>query len=330
MTSMIDLLTTVTERALTGEGATVDEALEIAEHYAIADIQEAADKVRRHWCGDEIDTCSIINARSGRCPEDCKWCAQSARYDTGCDVYDIVDRQELLDMLDRNTARGVGRFSLVTSGRMVGHRQIDAFCDLFRDCASRSPIYLCASMGLLDSGQLQALRAAGVRRYHCNLETADSYFSQLCTTHTRADKLRTIRAAREAGMEICSGGIIGMGETLRQRLELAAECRDAGAVSIPINILSPIPGTPLEQTPEITEEEIEQCVALYRLIAPRVTLRFAGGRARVSEESVARMLRGGMNGAMVGDLLTTAGNRPDTDRQLFARCGFTWPDTCNH
>ncbi len=322
---MSDILLTVTERAIKeGIGATVDEALQIAEEYPLFQIQEAADRIRIHWCGNEIDTCSIINARSGRCPENCKWCAQSAHFKTGCEEYDIVDRNTLLDLLARNTERGVGRFSLVTSGRLVGRHQIDSFCALFRDCAANSPIYLCASMGLLSREQLQDLYDAGVRRYHCNLETAASYFPQLCSTHTREDKLRTISAAREVGMEICSGGIIGMGETLRQRLELAEECRDTGAVSIPINILNPIPGTPLENTPEITEEEIEQAVALYRLIAPKVTLRFAGGRARVSEESTARMLRGGMNGAMVGDLLTTQGNRPDTDRELFARCGYEW------
>lgn len=321
---MNDLLKKVTERALAGEGATVDEALEIARIYPLVMVQEAADKVRIYWCGNVIDTCSIINARSGRCPEDCKWCAQSLHYNTGCEEYEIIDSKEMLGLLQRNTERGVGRFSLVTSGRLVGKRQIDAFCELYRKCAQQSPVCLCASMGLLDRAQLESLRDAGVRRYHCNLETAASYFPDLCTTHTREDKLRTIREAQEVGMEICSGGIIGMGETLKQRLELAAECRDAGAVSIPVNILSPIPGTPLENTPAITEEEIELTVALYRLIAPKVTLRFAGGRARISEESTARILRGGMNGAMVGDLLTTVGNRPDTDRELFTTCGYQW------
>jgi len=322
---MEDLLQHIKADALKGIPASVDDAMAIADRYTLSEIQAAADEVRSHWCADEIDTCSIANARSGRCPEDCKWCAQSAHYDTDAEVYDIIGRDEMLGLLRRMNERGVGRFSLVTSGRMVGTRQIEAFCNLFRDCRREAPaIGLCASMGLLDRSCMDALREAGVTRYHCNLETAESYFPELCTTHTRRDKLDTIRAAREAGMEVCSGGIIGMGETRRQRLELAEECRETGAVSIPVNILSPIPGTPLGGTPLISEEEVELTVALYRLIAPKTAIRFAGGRARVSEDATARMLRGGVNGAMVGDLLTTKGNRPDTDRELFARCGYKW------
>ena len=181
---------------------------------------------------------------------------------------------------------------------------------------------LCASMGLLNKADLQQLYDAGVTRYHCNLETSAAFFPKLCTSHTREDKLQTIRWAREVGMEVCSGGIIGMGETLRDRLEMAREALDAGAVSIPVNLLIPIKGTPLEHQPLIGEREAVLTVALMRFVAPKVTIRFAGGRARLSAGAVARMLRGGANGAIVGDMLTTIGNQLREDWKLFADCGF--------
>lgn len=309
---------------MSGRGATVDEALQLNEMYDTDALCEAADEVRRRRKGDAMDTCSIVNARSGRCSEDCKWCAQSGRFSTGVDEYDIVADDDLDRALELNDGRRMGRFSLVTSGRRVSARDIDRFCDLYRRIAAKSNIYLCASMGLIGKDELVKLREAGVKRYHCNLETSSSYFGELCTTHSHADKLRTIRAAREAGMEICCGGIIGMGETMRQRLELCSEALAAGACSIPINILQPIKGTALADTPLIGEDEVARTVALFRLMAPDAVLRFAGGRARLSETAVRRILRGGMNGALVGDMLTTIGNKMDEDERLFSETGFRW------
>lgn len=283
---------------------------------------DAADRVRHALHGDVADTCSIVNGRSGRCTEDCKWCAQAASHHTGCREYPMVSDDEYFATLRANDAAGVHRFSIVCSGRKVAMADIRLFCDLYRRSARESGMSFCASMGLLNREELQALYDAGVRRYHCNLETAASYFPALCTSHTRRDKLRTIALAREVGMEVCSGGIIGMGESLRQRLELAAECRDAGAVSIPVNLLNPIKGTPLEGTPLISEPDVVLTVALMRLVAPCQSIRFAGGRARCSQEATARMLRGGVNGAIVGDMLTTIGNAMDEDRRLFASVGL--------
>ena len=177
-------------------------------------------------------------------------------------------------------------------------------------------------MGLTGYDEMVMLAEAGVRRYHCNLETSSEYFPRLCRSHTQADKLATIDAARRAGLEICSGGIIGMGETLRDRLLLAKEAYDAGARSIPVNILNPIPGTALQDTPPLAEEEIIRSVALMRFMAPDAVMRFAGGRARLSEHTTERILRGGMNGVMIGDLLTTAGNKADEDYALFRRTGY--------
>lgn len=320
----MNLLDEIKNSALKGVPCRVDDALKLNETCGTDELCSAADEVRRKWHGNRIDTCSIVNARSGRCSEDCKWCAQSRFYSTGCDEYDIIPEDEMIKVVRMNTSRGVRRFSLVTSGRKIAPGDIGLFCDLFRKISEESPIYLCASMGLLSKDELMALKKAGVRRYHCNLETSSSYFPSLCSTHTHEDKLRTIRAAREIGMDVCCGGIIGMGENMRQRLELAEEAREAGACSIPVNILSPIKGTPLESTPLITEEEIIRTVALFRLIAPKCVIRTAGGRLRLSRESISRMLRGGLNGSIVGDLLTTIGNNVDQDKELFESNGYEW------
>ncbi|MCC8038125.1 MAG: biotin synthase BioB [Bacteroidales bacterium] len=320
-----NLLKSIEIAALQGIPASVEDALEVREKFSLDEICDAADRVRQARVGSVIDTCSIVNARSGRCSEDCKWCAQSRFHATGVTEYEIVPHEEFEQHLDLSHRRGVGRFSLVTSGRKVAPADIQRFCDLYREATSKSDISLCASMGLLTKDELQQLKDAGVARYHCNLETSSDYFPTLCSTHSHDDKLRTIRAAREVGMEVCSGGIIGMGETMRQRLTMAQEARQAGATSIPINILNPIPGTPLEGTPLILEEEVILTVALMRFIAPDCTLRFAGGRSRLSSQANARILRGGMNGALVGDMLTTVGNNIDQDYALFASHGFTLP-----
>ncbi|MDE5744294.1 MAG: biotin synthase BioB [Paramuribaculum sp.] len=321
----MNLLDSIKQRAMQGTPATIDEALQLNDNYTLDELCDAANEVRAAREGNEIDTCSIVNARSGRCSEDCKWCAQSIHYSTGCEEYDIIPETRVMAAARANDEYGVKRFSLVTSGRKVTPAQIDRFCDIFRKIAGETSLYLCASMGLLSKNELQKLKDAGVKRYHCNLETSSSYFPELCTTHTHEDKLRTIRAAREVGLEVCSGGIIGMGETMRHRLELAQEARDAGATSIPVNVLSPIKGTPLENQALISEEEIARTVALMRFVAPDCTLRFAGGRARMSPKMTERILRGGMNGAMIGDLLTTIGNNVKEDYDLFAATGFTLP-----
>lgn len=299
------------------------------EAYALPDfesslLRQAAAEVTAKMCPPEFEPCSIINARSGRCPENCKWCAQSAHYPTRCDIYDIVDRTECLHSARYNHERGVKRFSLVASGKKVQGETLHKMCALLRDIHSEVGISLCASMGLLNRDELQQLKDAGVMRYHCNLETAPSHFSTLCSTHTIDDKLATIEAARSLGMEVCSGGIIGMGETMRQRVEFALTLRKAHPVSIPVNVLSPIPGTPLADTPLINEDEILDSLAIIRLIHPAVQIRFAGGRARMSKDAQLLALRIAVNGGIVGDLLTTIGSTIDEDKQLANKAGYSF------
>ncbi len=328
MTKNEELALVVHAGNIVAQGGTLDEdtlykLTEVETPEAIEALYDEAAKLTR-LCGNQFDTCSIVNARSGRCSEDCKWCAQSARFHTGCQTYDIVDRKEALALAAHNKSRGVRRFSLVASGRSVKGRALDQVCDILKEAGESCGIETCASLGLLNREELQQLFAAGARRYHCNLETAPSYFPQLCSSHTTEDKLATIAAAREVGFKICSGGIIGMGETRRQRMELAITLRKAQPVSIPINILCPIPGTPLENTPLISEEEIIRTVALFRMAHPKVQLRFAGGRERLSKKCLLECLRIGINGAITGDLLTTTGATIASDKALVEEAGYVF------
>ncbi|MCM1066569.1 MAG: biotin synthase BioB [Muribaculaceae bacterium] len=307
------------------------ESLDEATLYTLSDIDtqagkealiEGAARITRKFCPAKFDTCSIVNARSGRCSENCKWCAQSAHFSTGCTTYEVVDRDEALRVARYNADCGIGRFSLVASGKGTHGKVLDDVCSILEEVHRTDGIDTCASLGLLSEDELRRLYSTGARRYHCNLETAPSYFPELCSTHTQADKLATIEAARRVGFAICSGGIIGMGESRRQRMELAIELRKVEPVSIPINVLCPIPGTPLEHTEPISEDEIVLTVALFRFAHPSTQLRFAGGRARMSRSAQLKAMRTGINGAIVGDLLTTIGSTMAEDVKLINEAGY--------
>lgn len=312
------------ERILSGGRITDAEALSLADITPdrYDELRAAAAEITARFGSRKFDSCSIINARSGRCPEDCKWCAQSAAYDTSISHYPLVERDVCMEMAAYNRNAGIGRFSLVTSGRSVKGKALDTICSYYSQLRDMGGIYLCASMGLLDEEAMTRLREAGVQRYHCNLETARSFFPSLCSTHTQDEKITTIRRARQAGMDICSGGIIGMGETMRQRVEFALELREIAPVSIPLNVLQPIPGTPLEHQPPLTDDEIINTVAIFRLVHPKSVLRFAGGRARISPHAQREALRIGINGAIMGDLLTTIGAQIEQDRVMVRECGY--------
>ncbi|MDE7179809.1 MAG: biotin synthase BioB [Muribaculaceae bacterium] len=313
-------------RILNGGRLTAEEALSLADipESQQEELWAAAEEITAALCDKTFDSCSIVNARSGRCPENCKWCAQSAAYKTSADVYPLISEDECVKAADMNREAGIRRFSLVTSGRKMQGRDLERVCGYYRTLRERGGLELCASMGLLDKEELEKLYQAGATRYHCNLEAAPSYFGELCDTHTVEDKIRTLQAAREIGFEVCSGGIIGMGETRRQRIELALELLRVEPHSIPINVLCPIPGTPLENQESLPDEEILNTLSFFRFIHPTKTLRFAGGRAKLPREVQLRAMHIGMNGAIMGDMLTTIGSKVAEDRQLISEAGYTY------
>lgn len=300
-----------------------EEAESLPAKYALGELCAAADEVRTHFLGRYVDTCSIMNARSGRCSENCKWCAQSAHYSTGCGVYDYVSADAALEHAEFFKKRGVRRFSLVTSGRSVSDADLQKLCDAFEKMRDMGGIELCGSFGLLTKPQFERLAAAGMTRFHCNLETAPSYFPKLCTTHTIEDKIASIVAARSAGLSICSGGIIGMGESFAQRVELADTLAKLDVDSIPMNILQPIKGTPLENTPPLPTDEILLAFAVFRLMNPRAHIRFAGGRAAIRDVQE-RALHSGVSAILMGDMLTTVGSSLDSDFKMLDRLGYEY------
>ncbi len=320
MASLIqETLTTVLD------GVPVDRqtALQLAADANREELWAAADRVRDHFHGTDFSLCSIINARSGRCSEDCRFCAQSARHHTGVDEYEIAAMEQALALAEENDRHGVHRFSLVTSGRSVSMDLLDQFAEIYQAVGQRTSLQLCGSMGLLTPEKSRRLKEMGVSRYHCNLEACRNFFPRVCTTHTWEKKVETLKMARDAGMSLCSGGIIGMGESTADRIDLALELRELAVDSIPLNILTPIAGTPLADRKPLAVEEVLTAIALFRFINPPVVIRIAGGRQQLGRDQY-RCFTAGANGAMVGNYLTTIGSAMADDLRTFSGMGFTF------
>lgn len=317
------MLHTIEQRILSGGEITQAEAIDLLNYPDKQALYDTAHRITRYFMGNRFDTCSIISAKSGNCPEDCKWCAQSAHYATGAERYGLIAPSQCVAQARYNHKQGVKRFSLVASGRRQSDKEIEVIAQAYRAIKHDTPeLKCCASLGLLYEHQLQRLFESGVTTYHCNVETAPSYFSELCTTHSQADKEATLAAARRVGMRICSGGIIGMGESAEQRVELAFYLKRLGSLSIPVNILQPIAGTPLGDSVALSEEEILTAISIFRLVNPQAYLRFSGGRAQLSLETQHKAIYCGINSAITGDLLTTIGQQAAQDMQMIKDCGM--------
>lgn len=312
----MSIITQIVERIRSGGEIAPEEAVALLKAGDAPALHEAAHEITECFKAGHFDFCAIINARSGRCGEDCKWCAQSARWDTGCATYGWVGAGKCVAEAKKAQANGVGRFGIVTSGRGQSPGQLEEICEAVTALKRACPLSLCASLGILSRDDLMRLKAAGLERIHCNLETSPRHFKDLCSTHTTEQKLATIRAARELGFEICSGGIIGMGETDEDLVDFGFLLKEIAPDSIPVNILHPIAGTPLGDSPRLPIGRILDSIAILRLINPRTTLRFAGGRRDLTDEEAARCVYVGMNAGIQGPLLTTPGSDYADDRQL--------------
>lgn len=317
-----NVISRLKNKVLKGELINKEDAIELLSVKDKEALYSAADEIREKFLGRKFDLCSIANAKSGKCEEDCKWCSQSRHFQTKVEEYDLINRNLAVDMARLNREQGVNRYSLVTSGRAISDGDLDELLDIYDDIKEATDIHLCASMGLLNKGQLQKLKDKGIGHYHCNLETAPSYFKEVCTTHTIEEKIETITWAKEVGLGICSGGIIGMGESMEQRIELALTLQKLDVQSIPVNVLNPIDGTPLSGNRILEAEEILTTIALFRFINPKAHIRFAGGRNLLSVETQKRALHAGVSAALVGDYLTTIGTKVNEDKVMISNAGF--------
>ena len=293
------------------------------EHAPLEELCRAVDEIRRHFCKDRFDLCTIINGKCGKCSEDCKYCAQSAHYATACrESYPLLSTEKIVEQAKRSAARGVLRYSVVTSGRRLSETEIEQVCESIRAVRREAGIEVCVSFGLLGEADFVKLKEAGASRVHCNLETSRRYFPQVCTTHTYADKIETLRAAKRAGLDVCSGGIMGLGEMMEDRIDMALTARELGVTSIPVNVLNPIPGTPYENNRTLTNEEVRRIVAMFRFALPDAMIRLAGGRGLLGDKGE-KCFAGGANAAISGDMLTTAGITVETDMALLEQMGYT-------
>lgn len=321
MDNVLTHLDQVKQRALQEEIPTAEDLQQIADA-PISHLVEAAHEVTIHKASQVFNFCAIVNAKSGRCSENCHWCAQSQHFEGQCEIYPLLEAKKIIEAALIAQRSGASRFSLVTSGRKLSRREVREASEIVRELKKETSLEICLSAGLLTAEEFQLLAQAGVCRCHCNLETCENFFPHVCSSHTFADKLKTIEAAHSAGLDICSGGIIGMGESRQNRIELALTLRKLKICSIPINILEPIKGTPLELIEPVSEEEIIRTIALFRLANPKAYLRFAGGRRRLSDTATRLALRAGINSAIAGDMLTTKGTGIEKDKKLVESCGY--------
>ena len=313
---------TLADEIIQGRRLTKEDDLSVLLEADLEELCEGADRIRKALCGDKMDLCSIINGRSGRCSENCKFCAQSAHNHTNCEEYGFLEQDAFMEGCAHASKQGVNRYSIVTAGRTMAGEDLEKAIDAYRAMHEAYPdMILCASHGLMKAEDLKRLRDVGVKMYHSNVETSERFFPEICSTHTYADKLKEIRLASEAGLEICSGGILGMGESWQDRLDMAALLAELKVESIPLNFLIPIPGTPLEKTERLTQEEIVRIVAVFRYLNPTAYIRIAAGR-NYFEDGGEILFRAGANATLTGDMLTTVGNNIVQDREMLENLGF--------
>lgn len=307
-------------KILKGNLCTREEALYLY-NQPFDDLCASANEIRIHFCSNQFDLCTIINGKSGRCSEDCKFCSQSSHNHACVSEYPLLSVEKMIEDAQLNYNQGVLRYSIVTSGKRLSEPEIDEMCNAVKQIREQVGIFVCASFGLLKEAQYKKLKNSGVTRIHNNLETSQRNFSNICTTHTFDEKITAIMAAQSAGLTVCSGGIMGLGETWEDRIDMALTLQKLGIKSVPINMLNPIAGTPFEKNNKLTNEDMCRIVAVYRFILPTSSIRLAGGRGLLADYGTACFLSGA-NATISGNMLTTAGITVEDDRKLLNKLGF--------
>lgn len=275
------------------------------------------------YMSNNIEFCSLINARNGKCSQNCKYCAQSSHYCTNIESYPLVDIQEVIKAAKESKGNKVSRFAIVTSGKTPDEgRDFQIELDMIKAINEVGGLKSCASIGILNEEQAKQLARAGLKRFHHNINTCRSYYPEVCTTHSWDDRLNTCKLVKKYGMELCCGVILGMGETIEQRVEMAMELAEIEPNSIPINILMPIPETPFENYHDkIDEENVLRTMAIFKIANPKSVVRFCGGRMRLSQENQELALKTCVEGILVGNYLTTVGREPHEDLETANKLG---------
>lgn len=288
----------------------------------LEELERCAGQIQKRFRRNHVDLCAIINGKSGRCSENCKYCAQSHCHNTGIEEYSFLPKEVIVADAKKHAEAGVNRYAIVTAARALKGPDFDKAIEAFEEMKKTVKIDLCASMGLIDREQFRRLKAAGVTSYHNNIETSRRFFPYICTTHTFEDKIRTIKIGQEEGLCVCSGGIIGMGETWEDRLDMALTLAELKIYSIPINALMPIPGTALEHLSRISKEDVMRTIAFFRFINPEANIRLGAGRDILGDHG-AKAFCSGASATITGDMLTTSGTTIKSDHELIESLGMS-------
>ena len=320
-----ELIDGMIEIALKGQSISSDKALQLESftHEELDYLFIGTDRIRDKFKGDDVKICSIVNAKSGRCVEDCSFCAQSSSFQTDAPETELMSVEEMVAAAKEAEAFGANEFSIVASGTKMDDRQeLDKVIAAVRRIKAETKLETCCSLGLMELDDLKELKAAGLDRCHHNLETAASFFNKIVTTHTYEDEVKAVQNAKEAGLQVCVGGIFGMGETFAQRVELAFSIRELGTQSLPINFLKPIDGTGLDHLETIEYYDALKTIALLRLVLPKIDLFVCGGREEVMTDKQEQLFSAGANGILGGNYLTTKGQDPKRDIEMIQSLGL--------
>ncbi|MFO7820334.1 MAG: biotin synthase BioB [Halanaerobacter sp.] len=314
------------DKVLQGEGITKEEALKLiaVKSDRILELLAAANKIKNEFMSDRVDLCSIINAKSGSCSEDCSFCAQSAHHETEVDNYLLLEEEEILTKAKRMDGQGAEHFGIVTSGRGIEtEAEFERILNTVQRIKAETDLDVCASLGTLREEQVNKLAAVGLKRYNHNLETSKNYFSEICSTHDYQERVQTVQFLKRQGIEVCCGGIIGLGEGIEDRVDLAFKLKELDIDSIPLNILNPVAGTPLEGSPPLPPLEALKTTAVFRFINPTKVIKLCGGREKNLRDLQSLSLLAGVNGLLVGNYLTTTGRSVEDDLEMINDLGLT-------
>ena len=311
-----------TDKVLAGGRITMDEAERLLATDDVMTLADSANTITRKFNGDVVDVEALINAKSGKCPEDCSFCAQSTFYETGVNKYPLLPAEQIVENARMAKEGGATSFCLVCAYRSPPEKDFEQICDTITAVKKEVGTEVNVSLGSMTPERAKRLKALGVKRYNHNLEAAESYFQKICTTHDFSDRMNTARIVKEAGLELCCGGILGMGETERQRIELAFSIASLNPDEVPMNILIGREGTPMEAMGTIDPVDAIKAIAVWRFIMPKTILKIAGGREVHLKDKERLALKAGANGIITGGYLTTGGNQPNKDIAMIKEIGL--------